>query len=516
MTVTAIDDLKAFHTGLPAAAEWATSFDRSWTVAQIQAGRRIIPTAPLPYYDVTEANASANSFVTKGLANFPEAWAFLRDNGLPLILRHNNLVKTFDSKRYDGQTIATSPRIFRVVNGQMVDQKTADPLGPADPLGNEPWRTEGQLLATSPFMQALQNLHPSPAWTMLADNNETDIEQWSAFSVKGPNFSPPRGYVNFTWPADLAAYSVRLRDRVQQAGYPTPYDYLPEWDRLNVEKRHAWRDSFVARLTPAYRDFRMVAYSALYSGFQPPQPILDQIGKNPELNRYDSGGPAVYLDKTKYRNLLDPSHAQDLDNAAIGWRWIRERNPRAFRTVFTSVTKTSALAAAQSKQHEVIDPTLYQAYLEWVLWTAREPGVPVLLYHWIGSGTKPGDLFFANSDIATLGQLGRVELQPLTHGDYVLSCAKACDRICDNAELREFWLHGTRIELLGQTEQFRYVATKLGDKCLVYVWSPCKIAGDVPISVPGFGEFSKPVTLGGKYYVREHLLAPEFVTREIQ
>jgi hypothetical protein len=174
--------------------------------------------------------------------------------------------------------------------------------------------------------------------------------------------------------------------------------------------------------------------------------------------------------------------------------------------------------------------------MEWVLWTNKsDAGRPVVLHWWIGSTSKPTDLFWVSYDESKPPKIARDlrgQVDPgianATKGDYAVSTVAAADRICNSPTLREFWRSGRTILVDTQvyprlldcdanTPRSKWfdtngkalpnaaikvwsIAVKLSDRALVYCWTPCKL-GVVKVYVPGFGDVQVNLTNRSSAYM---------------
>ena len=481
-----LSDIRDWRSGtVPAAAVWnVTGFKYDWHIQQVQVGRRLIPSLILPASYQQTANG-ANSHVTV----FAAQWQYSRDNALPLLLRMNNLAEPLcrsgNPPNYRlplvPESIPNSPFVWWYNGGVLNDRPWADLFGPI-----APWKQEGGLTATAALSQAVFAAHPSPAFALIVENNEAYIDSPYGYVVNAGTFN---GFRKYTWrsAADLIALSLRMKERVDGAGYSSdPWDLWPELYTRRRLQYAAFFGAFRAASPAGWQNLTTGAYSAAFEPTRcPPPHVSTWIGHSPEAICYDGMGPELYPGfGTLPRELTSTIHKTRATENIPAWEWIESRNPKAYRELFVSMNFDDAVVPAQQGLHEVTSPDIFRAYCEWLAWLARKPGVPVLLHHWIDSVVKPNDLFFVDPYGPTaLAALGRSDLATTTHQEYAIAPAKACDSIC-RPEVRDFWQSGVTVEASAPAG-VHVVAVKLASKTLVYVWTPKALTGLLAVTVDG-------------------------------
>jgi hypothetical protein len=539
---TAISDLANWvKSGLPAVAEWnVNGFNPTWHVNQVRAGHRLIPSVFLPLTDVPGTEwANDPNIVKARLTNFAADFAYVDAQHLPLCLRTNNICQSLGkSQRYRAPLVAASippsPLCWRIYNGALDDTPLLDSLGPV-----VNWKTEGTFWGQSAYLQKLQTLVKSPACLVFVENNEWPYEAGPYYTTTKNATSGATTHAYCT-PDEIAAHSVRMRDHIQKlAAANVPPKSLDTEIALHRKAHYAaLYAAFNAALTEGWKD---KTYTAAYDADinrNRPNSAHDvrQVGYAPQAICYNAHSPPIYITGGTLANFTAIDHANIL-NEIPAWEWLRAKDRKAYREVSLTLSGAAALAGATAGKHEVITPARYEGWIQWLLWSIHEPGIPVILRHWCSSATRPTSPFFTLAQGKTLTNLGAGAVKNLRVEDYVQPILTSVDRICANATLRDYWQRGQPILAEGPsptdlalkklglpayplegtpdrswrvlscnvnqtsaqwtwnatsgtmagTNKVWAVATHIGERGLLYAWSPCKLTGKVTVTVPTFG-----------------------------
>jgi hypothetical protein len=538
---TAISDLALWaKSGLPVVAEWnVNGFNPTWHVNQVRAGHRLIPSVFLPLTDVPGTEWANDANVVKArLTNFAAEFAYIDANHLPLCLRTNNICQSLGkSQRYRAPlveaSIPASPLCWRIYNGALDDTPLLDSLGP---VSN--WTTEGTYWGQSAYMKTLQSLVKAPPFVVFVENNEWPYEAGPYYTTTK---NPATGATTRTYctPDEIAAHSLRMRDHIQKlAAANVPPQTLDTEIALHRKTHYAaLYAAFDASLTPGWQNKTYTAaYDADINRNRPNAALnIPQVGFAPQAICYEANSPPIYITGGTLANFTAIDHANIL-NEIPAWEWLRVKNRKAYREVSLTLTGAAALAGATAGKHEVITPARYEGWIQWLLWSIHDPGIPVILRHWCSSGTRPTNPFFTLAQGKSLTNLGAGAYKNLRVEDYVRPILTSVDRVCANATLRKYWLQGqpilapgpsptdivlqklglpaypgkgtadrrwrvlpcstnqtsaqwtwnaTRGTLTG-TNKVWAVATHIGETALLYAWSPCKLTGKVTVTIPAF------------------------------
>lgn len=502
--VSHLDDLREWHRlGLPAAGHWNVVGYRDWQLKQVQAGHRFIPSVQLlPYSPQSNANPRPTARILSGFGD----WKYMRDNGLPITIRTDNIVDVFHDDRWRSvPKFADSPVVWRLVPEGVKATPLADPFGP---VSN--WESEGKLWAGSNFMKQLQALHPNPAYVLFVENNEGSYDGPGRYRTAGRNGE---------WlpAAELGGQGLRMRDYLASPGAAkTPAEFMPEYYALRAGQWKGLYGAFDAALGDGWRGKLLTeAYSA-----------LSKVPGPSEADSYDAAGMQLYI-----ANVKESSHFTSLLMAdPLGyrpvWKAQREKNPKSYRQASIFLGGAAALSGAQAGLHEPITPARWEAYTHYALWAMHEPSVPVMLRYWVRAAAAPTDLMFEARQEA-IDKLGIGELKTVTQADYATASMRAIDAVCEHPVLREAWLRGTPVAIPDEQKldlllncsantprsewhdrhgHFNFstmikvwcLAIRWDDKLLLFTWSPCKLTDPVTVSVPGVGDvkIDPPAPLG--------------------
>ncbi|MGQ0635633.1 MAG: hypothetical protein ACT4QC_13545 [Planctomycetaceae bacterium] len=557
-TPSAVSDIQNWFTlGLPMAAEWnAEGFPIRWHVDQVRAGRRLLPSVFLPLVDYADQNANNPNLVQRRVKDYASDFAYINAQGLPICLRTNNIGNSFtNSPRYRFPAVATnipkSPLQWRELDTGALDQRPiCDSQGPASC-----WQNEGTVWADTLYMQTLQSLVKSPKYVLFVENNEAAYDESRTYYNAAAN--PP------TWKSydDIRDISLRMHDRIKQLrGADATCSPLVLNSEIGLKRRDhyaAFYKAFDAALDAGWRAKMYTAgYGSDLNTLWPSSAgPIDQVGYDPQSLSYDAGSPAVYIGDNKYKDFTALQHAEIL-NQIPAWDWIRAHTPRSYREVSLALNSPGALGGALAKRHAVMTPARYEGYVQWLLWSIHERGVPVILRHFCSSAKMPSDPYFSTSQFKTLDSLGAGNLKNLRLEDYIRPITASVDRVCTNATLRNFWLKGEPVIVPGITpthillQKFNSpayprssdpdrrwrvlncsankpssswywdgnkvageirvwaVATKLDNQALVYAWTPCVMTGKISVSVPGLGTFQIDAPQPWSYWLVKTGAAP--------
>lgn len=449
-----LSDLRDLHKlGLPCASEWncePEKFPLEWHVRKVQDGHMVLPSWKLPYSFIPVVKPPV----------VPDAtYKFLRDTNVPVCLRALNINMEFAGANIPGalpvwrklplvpESIPNSPCTWAYMPA-LKDRPFADRFGPV-----ELWSADGVAWAFHPSVKTLQTQVPTPAWVSFVENNEGCEDQGDEERKGGPYWfrqpaRNPLGYnvLKFNTPDAMRALSVRMADRVAQIGYASdPYMLQGElWGRRR-DQRKALYDGFAGGSAPGWRNIYTAAYASGQSDALVARPMIwPQHGYSPIAVSTDAPGPFIYIAGTSpLRDFTDIKHCE-IWNMIPAMEWLRQNNPHSYLEIYLQLSDAAVWFGKAVDRHEVITPERYEAWVQWLLWSTRIPGVPVVLRHWCDSKTSPTQPFFSDDDKASLVQYGAPELVNLTVEDYVAPIWNACDRICEKP-LREFWLKGKPI-----------------------------------------------------------------------
>lgn len=534
-----IDDIVNWHKyALPMAAEWnRTGYSLAYHVQKVQDGHHFLPSVDLPIYSADEAIvAEKQKYVDSRLVLSADQWAFLNNNRIPLCLRTNNISGAFTSLPYrlpkDLENIPSSPLVWRYKSdGTLEDSGIADYFGSV-----ACWQHEGDVWGKCLYMKVLQDKHKTPAYIIFLENNEGPDDNLKLYANKGSWFPPET----------LKTLSLRIMDYIAANPAVTFGDFSVVANNLLKEKYNTLYNAFKAGWVWKTKMYRACYKDISFAGSSVDPKYFPQLGYSGAMNYRDAGSPSVYVTKGAYSDFTSPEHF-DIWNAIPIWQEQARRNPDAFREISHNISDDGTFRGAKDGIHELMTPARYQAYIEWMLWSIRDVGSPVIMRRWCGSTETPSTpLYDLTQTGAILDSLGATaEQKKATSESYLLPIINACDKICNNVTYRMFWQRGTPVLGPGvhprvtwpygfnpskdaplpppfpmagsQDNRWRYlhcdlntprdqwtfdpngsrikasikvwaVGTRLDNQVLLYVWSPCKLTGQVTISVPDFGD----------------------------
>lgn len=554
-----LSDLRNAHDqGLPYVALWPVDgFTLAWHADRLDAGKRIMPSVRLPDPEYWQANAPQSLDAV--------ALGIIDGANVPIVLRTNNIrdaiAKSKRNRSTDPAVAATQGAVYSIETSA-TGQKTADQEPFCDCVAPpEFWRGEGAAWTKTPYFQRLQQLLPNPPALFLLENNEgCHYEQRVRYLLAAPKWDQPSPGLQ---PVEtIRRYSARMADwlAAQPAGSVAP-EALTDLIRGGMQTQYAaFYDGFAG-------DNRSNLLTAGYGGIV----LTNLMTEYPWSGayaaatlRYDAMSPNWYLNGPSLGDFTNCRGAC-VTNPVPAWEQAEARNPNAWRELSIQLTDGAALAGALAGTHQPISPALWQGYCEWLLWSMQSADHrPCVLRHYESAATRPDTkLFFRDvsrlsgaalekataanqAASARLTQAGATALADVTVGDYVLAEAAACDRICENPTLRDFWLNGKPIvtdikpptdiqqealrwpvyplpgtpdnrgrllpcDANDPPENWRYrinsqsytgsvkvwaCASKHSDgRILVYAWTACAL-GKATVTVPGIGEV--PIDLTGK------------------
>jgi hypothetical protein len=562
-TPSHLQDLRNWKTlGLPMAAEWNTNgYSWQYHVDQVRQGHRFLPSIRI---QASSAALNDANLANSVMALTEEGWTYLQSNNVPICLRTQNISGAFVLPLYRLPKVASnipkSPLVWAIKSGVLEDVPTADPFGPASI-----WATEGGLWSRSRMLTALQAKHPTPEYLMFLENNEGPYEQVYHCVQVDNTIKNALGYPTLKWLpiSTLKTLNLRMTDRVTQLlkanPNANPYDFHPEYWRLRKTQYSSFFSAFEAGLGASWKGKTTKAgYAAMDDArLARPAMFFDTLGYAPELNYFDTGSEPVYSAGQLLTDFTSLDHVGFL-NLIPAWEVARARNPKAYRELSLFLSDAGVYLGAQSGWHEVITPKRYEGFVQWLLWSIHEPGVPVILRRFCGSANTPTTPLFRPDQHTILDGLRAGELKTATSETYLKPILSAVDRVCANPTLRNYWLHGTPVIVPGlghpskQLSKFApypqtgapdnrwrllecstnppranwtivsnkvvdkikvwAVATRLGDSALIFAWSPCKLTGAMTITVPDLGTFRINVPQPWSYWIVKAGTAPVQVT----
>lgn len=517
-------DICEWQSGLPCVAEWnVKGFPLTWHAQQLKAGHRFLPSIFLPQSDEAGYSASFDRYMS-GAA---DALRYLAQVASPICLRMGNIGQAlYDLPCYrvplKPENISRSPLVWTQNDEVYNDQRQTDSLASAGL-----WGVEGSVLGSTEYVRRLTEELPCPAWISLIENNEAayDKPEWYFADANAAALA-------YKSPESIKRLSVRA---AQTCPDYAPEDLIAEMAERRAEQYAAFYAGFERELSPTWRGRTK---TACYYKPDLRYPLttrgdIKRIGYFPELLRADGASIDNYVSLNQAHDFTSPDHLK-ISNMIPAWARQQQKNPRAYRELSLTLGSKAAIQGAIEGRHAPITPDLFGCYVQWLLWTIRDGGVPVILRHWCGASTRPTDPFFAD-DIR--GQYPAFT-SDATVEDYILPIMTAVDRICDTPDLRTFWRYGESITIangvlptnslrraaglppypnatdvnirrrhlvcdangpesewkwdagrqrFGGTVRVWAVATKFGDDYLLYAWTPCKLDGKVTIEIPDCG-----------------------------
>jgi len=541
-----IDDIRDWRSGLPMVAHWNTgghNFD--WHVDQVRAGGRVLPTMKYDILTQLVKDKTTGAYLGALPPMSDATKAFVKDNRLPVSLRTDNIgsiAVQWPRPAKDLANIDLSAVPFAVLADGSIDDRGVPEYFADLSL----WRQFGALWASSRYMRTVQSLFPYVPYFVFAENNEINqkVNDYlvDILSDKGKQTFDQYGNAFKTYRANMEGASVRI---AEYAKSHTVDEFQHEFYLRRVALYRGLFESFDSMLT----QWRGRMLTECYSGIASNGTGGD-ISWTPwySHNRaiFDGGGPPVYVktdDTLETWNHTGPSWFR-FSQTIPAFEQAEANSPgKEFRELFVTISGTGATKGKQAGLHEVITPRLHGASLQWLLWSTKGVRVPYLLRYWTGNAEKPTDILF----------------DAYTKQRYFDAAVDAVNTICENETLRAFWLDGepvvtgrhpsteirndldrvppvyplplakdTRWRLLEvdlNTPRSQYVvppgtntrggyvaglsikvwatAVKLGERYLVYAWSPCSLVGTCKVTIPEIGTFEIPVPQPSAYHVIE-------------
>src|SRR6185436_987756 len=162
------------------------------------------------------------------------------------------------------------------------------------------WKINAEAMASSVYIQKLQELCPTPGCLILADNNEVGFPKFKLF------MNPKTG--KWKTAAELDAISLRMLAKVNELGFASdPLLFVPTFYGNREEMYRAFYAAFVAAVANwTGVEIIATAYSATPEYVRPD--VVEQIGFAPEALCYEFAGPSMYPGSYLSTDLLDPDH----------------------------------------------------------------------------------------------------------------------------------------------------------------------------------------------------------------
>lgn len=534
-----IDDIKNWQNGLPIVSHWnVVGFDTKSQVDMIKSGFRFLPSIGLPHNPV-----ASNPKTLKAVDDMKECWDYLKVNQLPFCFKYGNIC---NNQLYIRQTpplnidnMPKSPLEWRYSVSTSGD-KILDERGVVDYLGPiSNWEADANILSSTPYIKKIKE-YTNPSYTIFLENNEGSYSTWKNFSTASRDTNE-YGIINRTYKnkTELEQISLRFANIVDTLD-PNPLKYLDEFYKIRRSQYKAW----FAKFAENYGPIISTAYKAI--DFYNNVPFTS-LGYAPEAASYDAVSPSVYSLQNWFNNFAG-TQLFNIFGFIPMWKYMEANNPESYRELSLFISDSGAIFGKENNLHEVITPTLYEAYSQFLLWAMHEPGIPVMLRHYTDYQTKPSSLSF---DLETRTKYP--ELSSVTYHDYTLASCRAVNTICEHDILRKFWLNGKNVvtgkfpEIRNSTEKFPYIldgmqdnrwrllecnlntptadllvypskgvkggynpqaqikvwamAIQLEDQILVFAWSPCKLDGQMTLFVPNFGTITVDVPQHSCYYL---------------
>lgn len=539
-----LQDLRDAHVkGLPYNAVWCVDgFTADWHAQQLAKGHRCLPSIRLPDPDMWQSIAVGTG--NGCIDSYAASLTAIGNAQVPLCLRGNNIRDSIaKSPRWRFTSLAdvqSKGASIYVLNpdGTPNQQAACDSLGPV-----ATWAAEGHNWASTKWLARLQAYVPNPTRIIVLDNNEgAGYELYAKYVVpSGSLFKPPTVMQPVS---TIAMFSQRMADYVAAnptitpaqlsgltlAGMVTQYNAF--YNALRLGTQASWQ---VPWLSGGYGGISADNVWASY----PWVPLISN-----DQQRYDASSPKWYL-AASTANFGDPKgqngfteirHSNFLNLISM-FEQSEASNPDAYREISLSINNGVLLQGAALGKCEVITPVRWGGYVEMIAWCLKSPNKRALgIRHYSGAWTLPTAPMFQAADAALAGDCASA-----TIGDYVEAEQKAVDRILNSDLLRQFWTDGTPVlnpvgrvasDMMGDSNRWppyppvfpdrRYrllavdvndpawtynqtiyggqirvyaVAYRIGDRALLYCWTPCKL-GVVNVTLPGFGVI--PVDLTGR------------------
>lgn len=447
-----VADIKNWETNkLPMVMLWPVEgFNFGYQVNRVKNGDNIIPSFRLPQCEIAGSmelgGAANNKDLVKQIDTIisNDDWNYFNVNNLPVCLRTNNIIDVFLAPYYKKPTIvesiSASPNVWKNIPTGLKQTVVTDVLGP-----QSNWTYEGDKWGSSLFMQTFMKKVPSPAYVLLRENNESPEQEINEAYTVFPN---PKQYnldgtTKLTWELDasLRNADIRLADYLLVNPTLTPDNIMLLFAQKRAELYNILLTAFKNKLTPVYQKLKTVAYGVLsFSGF--PQNNIP-VGYAPELLSYDAGSLRVYNQGgVDFTALIQTNFL----HAIPGWESSESRNPKAWREISVFIEENAIWKGFQNGFHKVITPSMYEGYLQNLMWMLHDKGTPFAITHYNNYNTKPTQKMFTDTRATTLGF---PELANLTVEDYFNSLVNASNKIANNSILRDFWQNGETVIVPG-------------------------------------------------------------------
>lgn len=214
--ITAIREAFAPHTPpstlhSPLVSCWNVNggWSLAWQVEQIKAGRHYLPTVYVP---LDQQGANRQKAWDKWAAEYADELRWINEQRLPVTLRWANWLSelTYPESPHRTGPIADQPVVYRrLADGSLDGGQIVDPFGPV-----EPWRKEGQRIATSYWIGKLAEALPNVPRLYFLENNEPALFELKSCleKIQGDTETrrPLPGVPPSAWLPDVESVSVRI------------------------------------------------------------------------------------------------------------------------------------------------------------------------------------------------------------------------------------------------------------------------------------------------------------------
>lgn len=523
-----VQDLRDWQAlGLPIVSNWNTGgFQFDWHVEQVRSGNRFLPTVKLNILSPTSPSEIGPKLKR-------ENEAFVRDNGIPLSIRTDNIATILTKLPrlpLAPDSIPNSPVVWTIKNGVLGDEAIADVFGPS-----AIWRRAGEQWGRSGLVTDLQRRFPDAPYIVLADNNESNVDKFARYvnGAPNPDYYPDR--IN-SWLPQLETLSVRVRDYA--ASGKTPDDFRREFNVRTDAQYNGLFSGFNDSLTAWKGRLLTEAYGIGTSAND--WDVKSSKQYNPLFGRYDGGGSALYVGSSITSDFTSPDWFGVYFASPIHLK-AESLNPKHFREVFLNLSPGGCFGGYQAGKHEIITEERYAAHVQWLLWSLKGDRRPVNLRYWVSNANKPtSPLCDTDAARKIVTDAGYPELATATEEMPIRAVNAAVNKILDNPTLRKFWIDGKPVQTgthpgneiryyttnkprvfpqPGDSDEgFRLLdcdlntprsqwirqpgpntrggynpisikvwgtATESDGAYLVQLWSPCKLSGTCKVTIPG-------------------------------
>lgn len=439
-----IEDIKNFmQEGLPIAAHWNTGgFVFDWHVEKIKAGNRMIPSIKYNVFPSTQPTSLPPKLK-------PENETFLRENGLPICLRTDNIPQNFTNDKRLPEveaSIPISPLVWSKVetttpSGTVVSYKDE---GICDPFADVSlWSTLGQKWGSTNYVTQIQQRFPNAAYVVIADNNESNYDNPTryldtTFDKYNKIACDKYGNRICVWKSQTILPSLSVRT-AEYAKTHSVEEYTSQFYTNRNQQYKALYDGFNNALTPwkgrLYSEGYKIGGQSLVGGIY-----------NPGLDRYNMcGGGQMYVSSGAGADFTSSDYFKMYNNIPR-YEYVENINPVAHvREVFLSLAGGAAYKSCMAGIHDFITPELYAAHIQWLMWSQKGVKRPLMLRYWIGNAWTPSTPIFSAAQKADLESIGKSEYANLTEEDYYGAVLKSINLVCEHPVLRDFWQNGVPV-----------------------------------------------------------------------